>query len=988
MNPMQRFYHFINRNFPILFWPVLAAAFFVAFIQLKDKVILTNDVAHHGIVSLELSRTSARDSAIIYSWKKDTLDHHAPEICRDVPRPIHRLEIARFDVLLDYLFILLYTALGIIIIATLQTRIKKEATAFSNLLLALAVLAGLSDSIENLGLLSAIRTGMNGGTSFSDAYPYVTSLAASIKFLILAMLLFIYLPYVLIWKDDAFRTLSEYVKAKSVQLFRYRVILAGVLIFSLPIWIMNQGQDLLINSNSGDLGVALFLLVVVIAAILNWYLSKLFFEPEYHKPLYPFREPELADPVMEASEKKVSRFLGTATIIIPAVAILNAMNAIQEPFPFDFFPPAIWLLALLGLFFVLIKFDLAAKYYQQQQKNGKGSRIRLQTMTLIILLAVVIPTILRFLVLGKASDTPQSLFYLFLHLVSLAFSFYIFVSTRSYMFAGDSWLGKMIGWPVTLSGGLLAILFVLLNFFPTTVVHIDKPFLSLPVLQSGIIFYILAFTLLMRASLSLKINLVLFLFLAGLIISITAVNDYHAVEQRTVKARPRNVQLGEYFRQWLLHRKNEVRAGDSVYPIFLVNTYGGGVKAAAFTDMVLTYLDSYMINHGRDSLGFEHYVFSISGASGGTIGAAVQCAFRARYPDKDENGRSYRIHYSLDTVEQFYRHDFLTPVLSNMLGRDIWASATSLPLWQDRSGIQECLWEKFGAKSLGIRLDAEFNEIWDTSMHNYARYEVPLLFSNTLNVDDGLKGIMAPVALNHNDFPATIFIRERIDSLNKQHNPGKDSMQSVSLMTGAFLSARFPFISPSGKMGPGYHFMDGGGKDNSGASTSEEIFIKLAGYLDSLKQTETDTAFCALLNKVRFCFVSISNSPYFDPNSNRRLAANRFELISPLIGIINSGIDGNARAADSALRFRYTKAAPGQFPGVGAGYSSVWITATCINEENGNKRPYSPVLPLGWQISEPSLQRLRESFSEDMISKYDTPGIRNIQAILKQQIKI
>jgi len=48
-------------------------------------------------------------------------------------------------------------------------------------------------------------------------------------------------------------------------------------------------------------------------------------------------------------------------------------------------------------------------------------------------------------------------------------------------------------------------------------------------------------------------------------------------------------------------------------------------------------------------------------------------------------------------------------------------------------------------------------------------YDVPLLFSNTLNVDDGLKGICAPVTLDFADFPEDIQIRDRINSLNANH---------------------------------------------------------------------------------------------------------------------------------------------------------------------------------------------------------------------------
>lgn len=801
-------------------------------------------------------------------------------------------------------------------------------------------------------------------------------------------------------KETGLQRLSNYIRDKTAQLFRYRVILIGVLVFAIPIWVLDQGQDLLVNSNSRDMGVILFVSVVIIAAFLNWYLAKLFFEKKYKGPVYPVTEPVLSDPVCQISERKVSRYLGVATIIIPSVAILNAEKVMHVRFPLDVVPPLVWLLVMLSLFFVLIKFDFAGKYYLQGERKWGKRTSTLIAMLLIFLLGFVFPFVIRVVFVAGKSHTPQSLFYLYLDLVFLSFAFYIFVGVRSYIFTKASWLGSKVGWPVILSGGGLALAFILLNAFPLVTLILDKTYLSLPVLLSGIVFYILAVTILIRFSLSKGINFVLLIFLIGLVISITTENDYHDVDMKQVSASPAPIGLTGYFRQWLLARNKEITRADSPYTIYLVNTYGGGIRAAAFTGMVISWLDSVMIRDGRDHKGFEHYVFSVSGASGGTIGAAVQCAYRARYLDWDStagtssanigsgsNGSigSSSSRYALDTFMRFYQHDFLTPVLSGMLGRDVWASATSLRLWKDRSEVQENLWEGFGYDALHLGLDTEFNAIWDTGRDNRARYEVPLLFSNTLNVDDGLKGIMAPVKLEHGDFPASVFIRERIDALREQSMSAKDSLRSLSLMTGAFLSARFPFISPSGKMGPGYHFMDGGGKDNSGASTSEDIFISLAKYACSDSTARADTAFTRLMSKVQFCFVSISNSPYYDPDSNRRLVSNRFEPISPLVGIINSGISGNARAADSTLRFRYPSYA-NRFFAIHAQYCSIWPTTTSIRDDNGEW--YSPVLPLGWQISAPSLQRLRGGFADSMIRDYDSIGIGKVLRIARLGKKI
>ena len=939
-SPRRPLPRFIQRFFHPLFWPVLALTVLIGLIEWNDQQVLSTDAAPYGMLSLALGGHYDKDTAIIHQWHDSIPDTAPKDFCAAHPDTVIPLQVARHAILLDFGFILTYSALLLLFLGYLGSG--------GWLAKASVVIAALCAFATDVGMLDLIA----GSRSVAGQ----TRIAA-LAMLVILGLLALYILFVLFFRHQVLRMLTGYTQRKTLQLFRYRVILLGVLFFSVPIWALDQGQDLLVNSNSSNMGIVLFVGVVLIAAALNWWLAKLFFTKGYQPgdPILPLspRTPPTAAGLL--NEKKVSRFLGVCTILIPATAILNALQAIRMHYWGDQFNPMSWLCALLIGFFVLIRYRCAEWLYHYSLKKWGGRTTKLLTHGILLLLAFLLPLFIRLTILGNDHRSPYSLNFLFLQLLLLALAFYIFVSVRVRLYADDDRLTRRIGAGILVIAGLLAAGFLLYNIFPFTGSNWSSCFLSLPVLLSGIVFYTLFITFLLRLGLAKKVNFLLFICVIGVALAIKGNSHYHDVQMMTVKSAPQRDSLTDYFHQWLLLRRADIDNAKGEYPIFLVNSYGGGIRAAAYTNMVFSYLDDTLSRQGGFGQPFEHYVFSVSGASGGSVGAAVQCAYHAGHPDRQRNG-NYR-----NDLTSFYQHDFLTPVLSNMLGSDVWASPVGVSLWRDRSAIQEDLWARYGNDSLHLSLDREFNSLWDTSRNNPSRYEIPLLFSNTLNVDDGNKGICAPVDLSHRDFPATIFIRERIDSLNAHRGGKEDSLQSISLITGAFLSARFPYISPSGKMGAGYHFMDGGAKDNSGASTSECILLALSRW--ATKTAQTDTVVRRLMSKVHFYFVSISNNPRASLDEQpdpRQLVSNRWEPISPIVGIINSGIDGNATAADSTLRFRYSGPA---FAGdsMRAGYCAVWPTATCIDD--GSSQPYCPLLPLGWQISAPSLIRLNTCFT-------------------------
>lgn len=941
-----------------------AGAFITGYVQVLQNKFLKTDLAPHGVVSLETTFNFTKDTAIVGAWKSMEVE------LKDLLRPEKRYQGTRSDtavsnILIDFFFIAFYTLWGIIVILWLQEDPLKKAENRTGLLVTLMIVAGVMDVTENLGMLSVIayKSG-SGSTHLVHAIAFVKGLAAWIKFILLGAIA-LYVLATIVFKRRGLVYLSSFIAKRREALHRYRVIVIGIVVFMLAIWISDQGQDLLVNVNAKEWGVAIFLAMLFMIASLNWYLAKLFFQTGKPAQVYPFIEP-LGKP----EEKHISRFLGVATIIGPGAAILNTLKVTGLGYPFDIFPPEAWCLLLLVIFYLLIKFDVAVRVLELLAARMNNNRKRAAGYLLIMafFLAIVVPLLLR-LSVWASNHQPASLIYLYWHIIFLAIAFYITVSVRTEYFAADGYLGKKVGSLVFYMALTGSSIFLLLNFFPLVFSKLSTNYITLPALQAGVIFYIFLFTIIIRLSQKLETNFLLFLVLIALAASFTG-SDYHKVRRTAKPLISHNdstaPSLESYFRGWVLARKDSMLA-HADYPLFLVNTYGGGIRAAAFHSIAINWLDSVFLQNGRPS--FEHYCFSVSGASGGTIGAAVQAAYYDKY-------REDRAKLNPHSFMEFYQRDFLSPVLVADMGRDFLAGSFSMNWWDDRAYITDRTWSVIARAKLRINLEENYRQIWKIRK-NDSDYKVPLLFSNTLNVDDGLKGICAPIPLSSNDFPATVFINALQDSLNAHVDSANRA--EVSLITGAFLSARFPYISPSGKMGPGYHFMDGGGKDNSGANTSELIFAALGRYADSVCNQKpipaSDSIFCKCTQHLRFYFVSINNSAHTD--APRQLVDNRFEPASPIVGIVNSGIDGNARAADKTLLIRYGQNDSLTHLGFYTAYFNIYPTIDKIADP-GSDATYRPVLPLGWQISEPALRRLSATFSQQGLDKMGKKGVKSL----------
>jgi hypothetical protein len=126
---------------------------------------------------------------------------------------------------------------------------------------------------------------------------------------------------------------------------------------------------------------------------------------------------------------------------------------------------------------------------------------------------------------------------------------------------------------------------------------------------------------------------------------------------------------------------------------------------------------------------------------------------------------------------------------------------------------------------------------------------------------------------------------KRLDILNRM-DPSKD----VRLGTMTVLGARFPYLSPAGRLGNDY-YVDGGYFDNSGAGAVHEMLIELKRVVDSTAQKDTSH----WLRRIRFHVIHTRNSPLIEEPVKKvhPLVNDLFAPVKTLIGAYGTQTDVN-----------------------------------------------------------------------------------------------
>ncbi|MCZ4097937.1 hypothetical protein C8250_006985 [Streptomyces sp. So13.3] len=364
-------------------------------------------------------------------------------------------------------------------------------------------------------------------------------------------------------------------------------------------------------------------------------------------------------------------------------------------------------------------------------------------------------------------------------------------------------------------------------------------------------------------------TLLLAWFVLAAVLDTTGNHDVRVRESRAPLAPSR--ELAGQFEKWLAANcANAPQAGR--LPLVVVAASGGGIRAAYWTSGVLDKLFPPTPVEPPKGSGCARTdgrapVFAVSGISGGSLGA-VSWLSRPRKADPHSH-------------ERVFGTDHLSGALAWMTFVDLPRSFIGFP-GKDRAAVMEESWERSQGELAG-----SFYATWQQPGTAWT----PLALLNGTAVESGCRVLTAPVQLGAFDRPIgpTSCTRRPEETSSSDLSPGERNdggptlidvrggflcaPQEINRSTAAMLSARFPYITPSGRLTAGkcgtdasMSVVDGGYVEGTGSLTAIDLHQELKELVDcgnAMVYHQRKPAACPLsappAHKVRLVFVQIDN---------------------------------------------------------------------------------------------------------------------------------
>lgn len=362
-------------------------------------------------------------------------------------------------------------------------------------------------------------------------------------------------------------------------------------------------------------------------------------------------------------------------------------------------------------------------------------------------------------------------------------------------------------------------------------------------------------------------------------------NSYHEVTYRAARQDAGKIGLAEYTAGFMA--RLEAKPLQEKEPILLLAADGGGLKACYWTMLQLYQLDSMGL--------YNDNVFLLSGASGGNMGLSMYTYLKAQRKSLPEIRTA---------IEKIGTTNFLSGDFTGLITRFPINFLPNLPGWgarelEDRAEAMaraylNIVGGKTGPYAYDQIKDQPYAYLWQQ-----VGYDLPLFIGNTTRAEDGMRGIIHPLANPD--------LSDGMVDLTTRGN------EAISFPDAVFLANRFPIMSPAGRIEGRGHFVDAGNADNSGISTIMHVLAYMKANAAQNSQPG-DTIYQHFFGEHPIVLISIRNDKsrfVRDQFLAQKDALNRnfyrSELSANSNAAINSGVTGVPNAWDDYLRSEVPK---------------------------------------------------------------------------------
>ena len=446
----------------------------------------------------------------------------------------------------------------------------------------------------------------------------------------------------------------------------------------------------------------------------------------------------------------------------------------------------------------------------------------------IIVLSLVVIIILGINNRGGSQSDIRHLFWSMMCLAMIFFTFSISYNKRLLKFK------ELVITPIIYIL-IISMLFIYINMFISPELDALKKLTPIVILLVCLIGLYTIFTVLTLIGRSCKFPILTIIFFGAIMLTIvTAKNQnfkhYEVTAVETIIQPDDRMDLDAYVEAWIATRYDAIAAATKKkpFPIVLVSAEGGGSRAGHWAWLVHSYL------YEQNKKYFDEHLFSITGASGGSVGSNI--FYAQAYENRNKNDseifkldnpipiNSEKTNHIFYKASDFYQKDYISSSIAGLLGRDLAASIFNFSGFLDRGRITELEWERESERLFNNKaLSQPYLNIMPKETDTFIP---PIMVTTTTHVQTGRLFVISPVKLEPNNFNEPQFQ----DLLGQYAEHHTDSM--ITRSSAMLLTARFPYLSPNGRITCIGQFGDGGYYDNIGGVVTQRLEQALVKALD------------------------------------------------------------------------------------------------------------------------------------------------------------